>query len=353
MKQPLTLDQLLNQTGEWLRSTGPHHQIVLSSRIRLARNLAGQPFPHWATPAQRAKIVRQVVAAVGKSRFLKGSLILPMKKMSELDRQFLVERHLISRDFAQAPDEKTVVVSDREVVSIMINEEDHLRLQVMQSGLQLTEAWAILQRIDQELEKELSYAFRDDWGYLTACPTNVGTGMRASCMLHLPCLVMTRQMERVLNAISKLGMTARGFYGEGTEAAGNFYQLSNQVTLGISEADTIDHLDRIIQKIVEQEEAARKALLRNHREILEDKIWRAYGALRSAAQISSGEAAKLLSLVRLGIDIGRIPVKDPALMNRLFVQIQPAYLQKLEGKPLSVDERDKRRAQLLRETFSS
>ncbi len=347
----MELSDLVQQVGEWLRGTGEHADIVISTRIRLARNLEGVPFPHWAAKPQRAQVRIRAAEAVNGSRFLKGSLILEMKGMSETDRMLLLERHLISRELMSGSNEKAVVISDREIISIMINEEDHLRLQVLQSGFNLQEAWVLLSQVNGELEKMLKYAFLPEWGYLTACPTNVGTGMRASCMLHLPCLVMTKQISRVLHAVTRLGLAVRGFYGEGTEATGNFFQLSNQVTLGISEEETIDNLQRLIRQVVEQEEAARRALLAQSRDALEDRIWRAYGTLKSAHLITSGETVNLLSLVRLGVDLGLISGVERGMVNRLFIQTQPAHLQKLEGRPLTPSERDSRRARLLRESL--
>ncbi|MBI3332915.1 MAG: protein arginine kinase [Candidatus Omnitrophica bacterium] len=364
----MTLSDLVHQTGEWLRGSGPHGEIVMSARVRLARNLSQAPFPQWATPPQRAEVLKRAVEGVNGSAFLKGSMVLELKGLSELDRLFLVERHLISREHAtggfsgaasasgshataNSTDSRAVVVSDREIVSLMVNEEDHLRLQVLQSGFNLQEAWVILNRMEEELERKLPYAFSAEWGYLTACPTNVGTGMRASTMLHLPCLVMTKQINRVLHAITKLGLTARGLYGEGTEATGNFFQLSNQVSLGISEEEILDNLERLIKQVIEQEEAARKALLNQSREALEDRIWRAYGTLKSAHLITSNETVELLSLVRLGVDLGVIPTLERGRVNQLFIQTQPAHLQKLEGRPLNPSERDARRAKLLRDSL--
>ena len=347
----MTLDQLIQETGEWLRGTGPRAEIVISSRIRLARNLKEKPFPQWAKKPQRAEVRTGVEEAVGRCKFLKGALTLQLKELSELDRLFLVERRLISREHAVGPDEKAVAIGDKEILSLMVNEEDHLRLQVIQSGFNLQEAWDVLTGVNGELEGHLAYAFLPEWGYLTACPTNVGTGMRASCMLHLPCLVMTKQIGRVLHALNKLGLTARGLYGEGTEATGNFFQLSNQVTLGVSEEEILDNLERLIRQVVDQEEAARKALTQQSREALEDRIWRAYGTLKSAHLINSGETVNLLSLVRLGVDLNIIPTLERGQVNRLFIQTQPAHLQKLEGRTLNASERDARRARLLRESL--
>lgn len=345
------LKGMVEHSGEWLRGTGPKGDIVISSRIRLARNLAGISFPQWAHKPQRTEVLSRVQETVQTVPILKGSLLVKISDLTELDRLFLVERHLISREHATRGNEKAVAVSDREIISIMVNEEDHLRLQVLQSGFNLQEAWAILVQVDQALEEALHYAFLPDWGYLTACPTNVGTGMRASCMLHLPCLVMTKQINRVLHAITKLGLTARGLYGEGTEALGNFFQLSNQVSLGISEEEILDSLERLIAQVVDQEEAARNALINQSREALEDRIWRAYGTLKNAHLITSNETVDLLSLVRLGVDLKIIPTLDRGVLNRLFIQTQPAHLQKLEGRALNASERDARRAQLLRDSL--
>ncbi|MBI3322630.1 MAG: protein arginine kinase [Candidatus Omnitrophica bacterium] len=347
----MKIESLVEKTGEWLRGSGPKEQIVLSSRVRLARNLADLPFPSWASTQEREEARRRLLEAVARSKFLKGAVVFEMGKLSELDRLFLVERHLISRELAAGHEAATAVISDREVISLMINEEDHVRLQVLQSGLNLREAWSVLLRVDEELETALAYAFTPECGYLTACPTNVGTGMRASCMLHLPCLVMTRQINRVLHAISKLGLTARGLYGEGTDATGNFFQLSNQVTLGISEEETLDSLERLIGQVIEQEEAARRALLSRSREAVEDRIWRAYGTLRTAHLINSTETTNLLSMVRLGVDVSVLPDLPRDKVNRLFIQTQPAHLQKLEGRELTAPERDSRRAKLLRDSL--
>lgn len=348
------MNDLTRETGEWLRGKGPKGEIVMSSRIRLARNLDDLPFPHWAKPVQRAQVLARVQDMIKVSKFLKGSMFLKIGELSELDRLFLVERHLISREHAvegTESNQKGVVISDLEIISIMINEEDHLRVQVMQSGFNLQEAWRVLGQVNAEMEEKLAYAFLPEWGYLTACPTNVGTGMRASCMLHLPCLVITKQIDRVLHAITKLGLTARGLYGEGTEALGNFFQLSNQVSLGISEEEILDNMERLIRQVIEQEEAARTALLNQSRNSLEDRIWRAYGTLRSAHLITSNETIEMLSLVRLGVDLGLIATLEQGKVNQLFIQTQPAHLQKLEGRPLTPSERDARRAKLLRESL--
>ena len=271
-----------------------------------------------------------------------------MRDLSGLDKQFLVERHLVSREHAVKEDSKALVFDDREIVAIMINEEDHLRMQVMQSGFNILEAWRMMDKIDSDLSKRLEYAYSPKWGYLTACPTNTGTGLRASAMLHLPALVMTKHINRVLNAVNKLGVAIRGLYGEGTEAQGNFFQLSNQVTLGRTEEDLIDNLERIINQIITREKNARKILLLHRREELNDKIYRAYGILKSAYIITSAETVALLSVIRLGVDLEIIKDIDRKLVNELFILTQPAHLQKIEGKALNATERDVKRAALMR-----
>lgn len=348
----MRFDDLWTQTGEWLKGSGPNADIVMSSRIRLARNLAKYPFPHWASPVQLEGVLSDFEKAYKDIDYFNGALYFRMKGLSGIDKQMLLERHLISREHITNPEYKAVLVSDREIISIMVNEEDHLRIQVLQSGFNIQDTWKLTDKIDDELDKRLDYAYSTDLGYYTCCPTNVGTGMRASCMAHLPCLVMTKQINQLLNAISKLGLTARGFFGEGTEAAGNFFQISNQVTLGHSEEEIIDNLERMMRQVIDHENAARKSLLTNQRQLLDDKISRALGTLKSAHLMTSQEALVLLSEVRLGIDLGIIKGIDINMLNELIIQIQPAHLQKLEGKHLSADERDIKRAELIQSKFT-
>ena len=277
-----------------------------------------------------------------------NSLSVRMAEIDDVDKQFLLERHLVSREHMVHPEYKSVIIGEREVVNVMINEEDHVRIQAMQSGFNLQECWRIATRLDDWLHKKVKYAFSAEWGYLTACPTNTGTGLRASVMLHLPALVMTKQISRVLQAITKLGMTARGLYGEGTEAEGNFFQISNQITLGSAEEDIIDNLERIIRQVIGHEENARKTLMKQNREVLQDKIWRANGTLRSAHIMNTKETMGLLSMVRLGVDMGLINDIDRRAVNELFILTQPAHLQKIEGRILSSAQRDVKRANLVR-----
>ena len=299
----MKIDDLLKQTSEWLKGTGADSDIVVSSRIRLARNLAKFPFSHWASKKHKTQILSAIRDTIAKSQYLKKTTCIELKSLNDLDRQLLVERHLMSREHAMRQDSKAIVFDDKEIAAIMINEEDHLRMQVIQSGFNLTEAWRMMDTIDNELSNKIQYAYSTKLGYLTACPTNVGTGLRASVMLHLPALVMTKQINRVLQVVSKLGVAIRGFYGEGTEAQGNFFQLSNQATLGRAENDLIDNLARMINQIISRERSSRKALLASNREQVNDKIWRAYGILKSAYIITSAETITLLSIIRLGVDL--------------------------------------------------
>ncbi|HXV27646.1 MAG TPA: protein arginine kinase [bacterium] len=344
---------LIQQPAEWLRAVGPNSDIVVSSRIRLARNIHGYPFLQKLSPEQQEEIIENVEAAVQKSDQIKAAHYFRYNSLTDLDRQFLLERHLISREHAGEKGEKAVAVSPNEVFSLMVLEEDHLRLQAFQSGFNLIEAWRILNQIDDDLEKNLNYAFSSNLGYLTACPTNVGTGLRASCMLHLPGLVLTKQVHKVLQALAKLNLAVRGLYGEGTQATGNFFQFSNQITLGQPEDEIIDNLSGVIQQVNDHEREARQYLKEKRKSKFEDQVWRAIGTLKSARAISSQEANQLLSLLQLGIHLQLISteltIQD---LNALFLLVQPAHLQKLMGKSLNSSERDIRRADLVRERLA-
>jgi len=345
----MKLDDFLKQDTEWLRGTGPHSDIVMSSRTRVARNLNKFYFSHWADKRQLDEILAAIKEAAEATSFLKNSIYIKLKDLSEVDRLFLVERHLMSPEHAKDVEYKALIVDPKEVVSIMINEEDHLRMQVLQSGFNLIEAWRIIDEIDTELSKKLPYAYSGRWGYLTACPTNTGTGLRGTVMLHLPALVFTGQINKVLQATAKLGLYIRGLYGEGTEASGNIFQVSNQVAMGRTEDDLIDNIDRIISQIIAREEAIRKTVIVKNKEGLIDRIWRAYGTLKNAYIITSEETIALLSAIRLGVDLGIVKNLDRRMVNELFIVTQPAHLQKLEGKVLSAQERDAKRADLIRE----
>ena len=344
----MELNDLSARSSQWLRGTGAHSDIVISSRVRLARNLKGEIFTSRASKKKKSEIISLLRPVIENTDSLRNSLWLDIDKLSHLDLQFLIERHLISHELAGGKGARAVVINETEIVSLMINEEDHIRLQTIQSGLAPLEAWRIVDKIEGELAGQVEFAFSEEFGYLTSCLTNVGTGMRASVMLHLPSLVITRQIEKISQAVTKIGLAARGFYGEGTEPAGDYFQISNQTTLGRSEEEIITSIERIIHQIIEHEENARQFLLTKRKKEIEDKVFRAYGTLAYARSIESSEAIKLLSSVRLGIGLGFIKNIDHQTLNELLIAIQPAHLQKLNGKVLTPAERDLKRADLIR-----
>ncbi|MEW6008735.1 MAG: protein arginine kinase [Candidatus Omnitrophota bacterium] len=345
----MNLNDFLTHPSEWLKGTGPLSDIVISSRIRLARNIEKLPFPNWASKEQEEEILSLILEAVEHLSQFKDALILKLANLDNVDKQFLVERHLMSHEFALRSENKALVVTADEVISLMINEEDHIRLQVMQSGFNLEGAWKISNEIDSGLSERLNIAFLTDLGFVTACPTNTGTGMRGSVMLHLPALVTTKQINRILQAVAKLSFNVRGLYGEGTQASGNFFQVSNQVSLGHTEEEIIENLKSVIRQIADKEQAARQNLLTGHQQVLKDRIFRAFGILENAHIISSNETIELLSMVRLGLDVGLLKDIDKNLVNELFILTQPAHLQKISGKKLTPAERDSKRASLVRE----
>jgi protein arginine kinase len=338
----------MSNAGEWLRGEGPHHQIVISSRVRLARNLRNRSFPGWAKKAERAAILEMVRPRVEKLPEMQDSFSELLQDLSALDKQVLVERHLISREHAAKSAGSAVIMNRRQTLSIMINEEDHLRMQSMRSGLQLKQAFKLLDKIDSSLEAELDFAYDPKLGYLTACPTNVGTGMRASAMLHLPGLVLSELINQVVQAVSKIGLAVRGLYGEGTEAMGNLFQISNQTTLGEREDEIVTRLSKVVETIIEKELDARQVLIQKKSNTLSDQIGRAYGVLTYAHAMSSKEALNLLSIVKLGIDLGAFPEDKRLPVDELFIDTQPAHLQKTSQQKLNAEERDHFRAQIIR-----
>ena len=345
----MDLESIAQHCGEWLRGTGPESDIIMSSRIRLARNLADFPFPSRADDVAKSEI-----AALLSDRLTSLSLpqrleFLPVSDMNALDRQFLVERQLISRELANALEGPRGVAFDtRESVSVMVNEEDHLRIQVMRSGMSLEETWEQIDAVDDNLEARLPYAFHDRFGFLTACPTNVGTGMRASVMLHLPALGITKQIEKVFKALQKINLVVRGLYGEGSRASGDLYQISNQVTLGKSEPRLLAEIREVIAMILQYERHARSVLLKERRQAEQDRVARAIGTLGSATMITAEETMELLSAVRLGIHLRLLDDLPPTTLNQLFIHTQSAHLQKLAGKHLDGEDRNAERAKYLR-----
>ena len=345
----MKFSNMLSTAGEWLRGEGPHHEIVISSRVRLARNLRHRPFPGWAKKADRSSILELIRSHVEALPEMQESFSESLQELSALDRQVLVERHLISREHAAKGAGSAVVVNRRQTLSIMINEEDHLRMQSIRSGLQLKQAFKLVDKIDSALESKLDFAFDPRLGYLTACPTNVGTGMRASAMLHLPGLVLSELINQVIQAVSKIGLAVRGLYGEGTEAMGNLFQISNQTTLGEKEEEIINRLSKVIETIIEKEHDARQILLQKKPNTLCDQIGRAYGVLTYAHAMASKEALNLLSIIKLGMDLGAFPEDQRLQVDELFIETQPAHLQKNSQQKLNAEERDHLRAQIIRE----
>ena len=342
------LQDLTKTSGEWLRGAGPEADIVISSRVRLARNLADFPFVLRASEADRARIEQSLRERIIEIEADESLLYVDIEDLELLDRQLLVERHLISREHAESTGSRAVAINNHETFSLMVNEEDHLRLQVMQSGFDLDKVWEQINRLDDLIEQRLTYAFHDRLGYLTACPTNVGTGMRVSVMLHLPALVITRQIEKVFRSLQKISLAVRGLYGEGSQAMGDFYQISNQITLGRSEKELIEQIGEIVPVIIDYERQAREFLVKESHENLHDRISRAYGILRTAQTISSEETMHLLSSVRMGVNLGLIEDLEIRAVNELFIHTQPAHLQKLAGSQLGSADRNIERARYLR-----
>ncbi len=350
----MNLSDLAKTRGEWLRGNGPHSDIVISSRVRLARNLAGYPFLTKCSEQQRLDIQDLVVAGVNGTDLAGKYHFVRLDEASTLDRLLLVERQLISRNHAEAEGSRGVAVAADETVTIMVNEEDHLRMQVLLSGLRLKEAWSRINSLDDQLEQRLEFAFHEQFGYLTACPTNVGTGIRVSVMLHLPALRITGEIERVLRAARDMNLAIRGLYGEGTEAMGDFYQVSNQATLGRTEQEIVEEfIDEVVPKITEYEIRARELLADQKRTVLEDKVFRAMGLLKYARTMSSEETMFLLSQVRMGVHMGLLSEVTLETVNDLFLSIQPAHLQMIAGHKLDDEQRSKMRAEFVRKRLTN
>ncbi|MGF7186345.1 protein arginine kinase [Desulfitispora alkaliphila] len=344
-----------NLSSKWMEGSGPYSDIVISSRIRLARNLSGYPFPHVANEGQAKEVYELIKNALNEQDALEELNELDFMNISDLsalDRQVLMEKHLISPQHMKPGYSKAVSLSNDEAISIMINEEDHMRIQCLFPGLQLEEALKKANIVDDYLEAKLDMGFDEHMGYSTACPTNTGTGLRASVMLHLPALVMTKQINRVLATLPQLGLAVRGIYGEGTEANGNLFQISNQITLGVEEREIIKSLEAVTKQLIDQERHARKLMLKDRQKNLEDKIYRAYGILRYARVISSEEALNLLSDLRLGVDTEIIEEVESKILNQLIVQTRPGCLQKMEGREMEAFDRDVKRAKVIRESLN-
>lgn len=326
----------------WLDASGPDRDLVVSTRVRVARNLVGRGFTGRNTAGEREGVLEEVTVATRATQALRDGVCFRVDRLDAIDRQVLFERHLISRELA-APDaprtgagsghgvRSGAAVVAQDAVSVMVNEEDHLRVQAVVSGFDPAAAHRVVRELDHELSQRLAFAFHPEFGYLTACPTNVGTGLRGSVLIHLPGLVLTKEITRVLQGLNQVGLTYRGWYGEGSEVLGNFFQVSNQTTLGQSETELLDHLERIVRKVMGYEEEARRVLVRDAPGVLEDKVWRAYGLLRFARALTFEEGMNLLSGVRLGVGLGLIPNVGMYTLNRLLVFTQPGHLAAAAG----------------------
>jgi len=335
------------QPSEWLRGSGPESDIVISSRIRLARNLAEFPFIRRCSASDKSTIEKVLVEELKHSADLADLLYLKVNDLQLLERQFLVERQLISRELADSDGARSVAIDTQEQYSVLVNEEDHLRIQVMRSGLDLSGAWERINRLDDVIESRINYAFHERLGYLTACPTNVGTGMRVSVMLHLPALVITRQIDKVFRSLQKISLAVRGLYGEGSQAMGDFYQISNQITLGRTEEQLIEQVGDVVPVLIDYERKARDFLVKESQNDLRDRVSRAYGILCNAQTISSEETMHLLSSVRMGVNLGLIQDLEIPTINQLFMHTQPAHLQILRGEELGTADRNVQRAAYL------
>ena len=342
----------------WLDASGECSDIVLSTRVRLARNLQGHAFGARARVNDRVAVLEQVRSARGRADLLADAEIRELARLAPRPRRILFERRLVSRELigkkgtATAP-ATALVLSPRQPLSVMVNEEDHLRIQTLLSGLRLHEGWNALDALDDELGRELPYAYHHEFGFLTSCPTNVGTGLRASVLMHLPALVLTKEIGKVLQGLAQVGLTFRGLYGEGSEVVGNFFQLSNQTTLGKSEEDLVDHIDRIVRQVIQYETHARQVLLRDAPSVTEDKIWRAYGLLRYGRSVSFEELMNLLSGVRLGASLKLLPGLRVYSLNKVMIFSQPAHLEDAAGRDLSPAESDAHRAALVRRILTT
>lgn len=346
----MRLDDLLHRPGAWLTS-GNGSGIVVSSRIRLARNIEGLAFPGWAGEDECVQIQSRIWKCLPNLPALEPHLAVDMAELSQVDREFLRERHLISNDLARKARGSGVVVRHDERLVVMVNEEDHLRLQSMSPGFHLQDLWTDINALDNELEAQLPFAYSPSLGYLTACPTNVGTGLRASVMVHVPGLRLMNEIDPIVKGLTKIGLAVRGLHGEGTEASGNMFQISNQVTLGESESVIIDRLGQIVSEVAEHEANARARLLESREAYVQDYVGRAYGVLCHAHVLGSHEVLDMLSALRFGCEVGMIKGLDVSEVNGLMLFTLPGHLQKSEGRVIPPDERDQVRARLVRETI--
>jgi protein arginine kinase len=341
--------ELVALRADWLTGRGPHADVVISSRVRLARNLEGMAFPQAADEPARSEVLAAVKSAAMQNNYFQGAAFFACQDLSPLGKQALVERRMASRDLVGMGAGSGVLVGSEQSLSLMINEEDHLRLQGMFSGLDLLEAFRVADQIDDMLQERLDFAFSEEWGFLTACPTNVGTGLRASMLLHLPGLVLTGRIDEVLNAMDQVGMTVRGIYGENSEVLGHLFQVSNRTSLGSTELEIIESVERAGRHLLDEEGRARETLRERAGRETEDKVWRALGIMQNARVMTSEEFLNLSSAVRMGLSLEAIDKPDLATLNELLVMTQPAHLQLYCDQAMEARERDVRRAELVRQ----
>lgn len=344
------IQKLIDRTNNLINKNTVASNIVISSRVRLARNVEGIPFTSNFNENDRKKMFLLARDIFDSKEIIKNSIFLNLGDYTQIERLFLVERHLVSQEHSRCGENYGVVINDTETISIMINEEDHFRLQALRSELQLFSAWKMIDEADEKLGKDVDYAFSPMFGYLTSCPTNLGTGMRASVMLHLPALVLTKQIDNVIESVSKINVVVRGMYGEGSKISGDLFQISNQGAFGFTEEDIIKKIDGVASHLVGCEKTAREYLLNESKSLVEDKVWRAYGILKHCRTISSAEALSLMSFVRLGVDVGILSKMgvDFDILNRMMLLIQPGHLQSIEKRRLDIKSRDILRADLVR-----
>jgi protein arginine kinase len=346
------LADMVHADGKWFVGAGPLEDAILSTRVRLARNLRGHRFPPRALPEELNRIRQRVAGCLQHAAEFEGAAFHEMEELTAVERQFLLERHLVSHDLARDGRHGGVAFTRDEGAGVMVNEEDHLRIQALRPGFQLDECFALANRLDDQLEAQLEYAFSDELGFLTACPTNVGTGMRASVLIHLPALVLTRRIKKVLAGVNQVGLTVRGFYGEGTDVLGNFFQISNQLTLGEKESQTLLGLERVIHQVLDYEEKARDVLLKDAGDQIRDKVARALGVLSHAYLLSSEEVIGLASAVRLGVTLRLPNLPDIRALNEILLFSQPGHLQLLAGREMSSRERNAMRAGWIQERLA-
>lgn len=348
----MNIEDLVYNAASWLSGEEDADGMVVSCRARLARNLAAWPFAPKTTLQDQEKIIEQVLSASQKCRQMRDAVFFQMNALQANQHQLLVERHLISPALAKSKGQRGVLFNADESLSVMINEEDHLRLQAILPGLQTRAAWQRVDALDDALRSELEWAQSEHWGFLTACPTNTGTGLRISVLIHLPALVLTEDMERVMRGLTRMTFAVRGFYGEGTNAVGNLFQVSNQVTMGVPEGEIVEKLSAVTQQVMGYEKEAQAALLADAAAQVEDKVWRAYGILRHARVLSGQEFMNLLSAVRLGCSLGMIDSLPLGFINQLMIITQPSHLQAESRADLSPADRDVRRAELVRRCWA-